>query len=230
MNKIIIALIFFASAGASAATSRPLCPGNKKLAKDAILASANTRFGGPCKVKGLKKNFAWPSEGREGYGASAECPNTPARRYSVTLKKENNQCRVQIVRLSPLSGSQCGLTDFWGGDEEMGDPGTWQFDSAAQVSLGDLTPEQARALPAIIQEQIVEALAGEAAGDIVAAVEHIKEHSEAGEGYYHQFTYQGQAFDALEYYPGGNSYGTIFKRGSKVPVAKNGDGDISCVE
>ncbi len=231
MNKIILALAFTFSAGASAAMTKPLCPGNKKMAKEAILKSANSRFGGPCKLKDLKKNMDWPSEGREGYGALAQCPNTPDRKYSVSIKKDHNVCTIKIVRLSPLSGAQCGLTDTWGGegDEDQPSGPKWNFDESKQVSLGDLTPAQARALPEITKQQIIASFSGEA-NDIETAIQFIKEGSEAGEGYYRQFEFNGQKFDALEYYPGGNSYGSIYKHGTVIEVAKNGDGDISCVE
>jgi hypothetical protein len=228
--KFVLLMSLFVSSSAFAA-AHPLCVGNPRMAREAIKSSAASRFGGPCLIVDFKKTTHWPSEGRESYGAEVQCPNTPMRRYSASIKKENAVCSLKFVRLLPMSGSQCGLTDIWGG--ETNDDGDavgeqWRFDESAEISIGDLTPAKMRALPAMVKKQIIASF-----DDVVTieeAVETVKEHSEGGEGYYRQFTFEGREYDAVEYYPGGNAYGKIFKRGSDQPLAVEGDGDISCVE
>jgi hypothetical protein len=230
MTKLLLALVFAFSANVFAAAPA-ICPGNQQLAREAIQDSADKRFGGSCRISNLKKTIHWPSKGREGYGADVKCPDTPQRRYSASVQKTNGVCQIRFVTLHPLSGSQCGLSDTWGGGtDEDGEPvgEQWEFDESAEISIGDLTPTKIRALPAIVKQQLIASF--DDVTTVEEAVQAVKEGSEAGEGYYKRFTFQGREYDAVESYPGGNAYGTIFKRGESQPVAKEGDGDISCVE
>ncbi len=231
MNKIILALAFTFSTTAMAAISKPLCRGNKKLAKEAMLSKASARFGAGCKVKNLKKNMDWPSEGREGYGALLNCPAKPQRNISASVVKENNVCTISAVRISPLTGAQCGLTDTWGGEE---DGPQWKFDESLQIALQDLTKTSVKALSLITQQQILAAAKAqddtESVDSVELALDFLQQGSEAGEGYVHSFEFNGVNYESVETYPGGNSYGLIFLSGSAVPVANNGDGDIACRE
>lgn len=213
-------------------SEKPLCKGNKKMSADAIQKAAEDRFGGPCKVRKHKKNMDWPAKGLEGYSAEVKCPNTPLRKYHSSIKKEENDknCSLRYTKLSPMDGSQCGLTDNWGGDEEESGP-QWKFNKRAEIKIQDLTPEKVRALPEVTQKQLIVTLSDEAGNDAVKAVKFIQDGgSEGGEGYVHQFSFKGKQYDAVEYYPGGNSYGKIFLRGKSEPIAENGDGSISCAE
>lgn len=229
--KFVMMIFLAVSSTAMAKQDPPLCPGNKEMAKLAMEKSAEGRFGGPCRVASLKKNMHWPSEGREGYGADVQCPNTPTRRYSASVQKTNGICKIRFVTLHPLSGSQCGLTDTWGGDsDDDGNPvgPQWKFDDAKTVDLAKLKPEDIRRLPDLLQRQLTAAVDG--AGNAEQAVQELLDGSEANEAYVYYFTFKNVKYVAVHSYPGGNPYGTIFEANSDQPFAKEGDGDISCVE
>lgn len=225
MNSLILSLVFAVSATAA---DRPLCKGNKKMSREAIQSAANNLLGGPCKISPLKQNMSWPSEGIEGYAAEARCPGKPVRRFHTSVKKDNGVCHIRFTKMSPMDGSQCGLTDMWGGEEEESAP-QWKFKKSAQIALQDLTPAKIHALPEITKQQLIANTEGEAT-TAEDAVKYIVDNSEAGEGYVHQFSFKGKKYDAVESYPGGNSYGKIFPHGSAEPIAENGDGSISCLE
>lgn len=230
--KVLSLIVLMSSSIAFARAERQLCAGNKQLAKENIKRAAEQRTGSTCRIQKLKQYMSWPSEGLEGYAAEAKCAGTRTRAYTATIKKEDGVCGVRSVKLRALDGSQCGLTNTWGGDyDDNGEPvgDQWQFDESKQISLGELTDEQVRALPGVVKSQIVESM--EEVSTVEEAIQAIKDGaSEGGEAYHHQFTFKGVAYDAVEMYPGGNSVGKIFKHNSDQPVAENGDGSISCVE
>lgn len=215
---ILIALSMSITATAA---ERPLCKGNRKLAKAAIESAANNLLGGPCQVTKVKKYMSWPSEGLEGYSAAVRCPGEPVRSFSSSIKKENGACRIRWTKMSPLTGAQCGLSDSWGGDEGETE---WQFHSST-----DLSKLKAANVSEIMKQQLIAVTDGEAK-TAAEAIQFIVSGSEAEEAYYHVFSVNGKTFETIESFPGGNASGLIFPQGSATPIANNGDGEINCIE
>ena len=62
--------------------------------------------------------------------------------------------------------------------------------------------------------------------DLGAAIRTLRADSEAGDLIYSVFRYRGVVYSKVEIFPGGNSFGVIFK-GSTV-IATQNDGDVTC--
>jgi len=58
------------------------------------------------------------------------------------------------------------------------------------------------------------------------AIESLRGNSEAGDLYYRVFRFKNTLYTMVEYYPGGNSFGLVFK-GTEI-VAERTDGDLNC--
>lgn len=61
---------------------------------------------------------------------------------------------------------------------------------------------------------------------ITQAIESLSENSEGGDVYLTVFRFKGVVYTIVQYYPGGNPYGYVFK-GATV-VARRTDGDLLC--
>lgn len=126
-------------------------------------------------------------------------------------------------------GSQCGLTDYWGGPDDQNGP-EWKFDDGQSIELTNLKPSQILSLPIITQRQLMAAAEGEGRINPIKAVEWLTTGSDGGEAYVEQFTFKGELYDAVIHYPGDNPYGVIFKHESVEPHAYNNDGDVTCAQ
>jgi hypothetical protein len=99
-----------------------------------------------------------------------------------------------------------------------------------------MSAKKLQALPKVTQAQLLAtALHGtdaddEEVSDVVKAVKYLSENSEGDEVYVKYFTFKGQKYASVIYYGGGNAVGLIFKDGSAIPYAQNGDDSIVCVE
>lgn len=63
---------------------------------------------------------------------------------------------------------------------------------------------------------------------ITAAINDLMENSEGGDLYYKVFKFKNVRYTMVEYYPGGNPYGVVFK--GLEAVAHRTDGDLNCTD
>lgn len=61
---------------------------------------------------------------------------------------------------------------------------------------------------------------------IAMAIESLMSNSEGGDLYYKVFKFKNKKYNLVQYYPGGNPYGLVFK-GTEI-VAERTDGDLNC--
>ena len=61
---------------------------------------------------------------------------------------------------------------------------------------------------------------------ISMAIKDLMENSEGGDLYYKVFKFKNKKYNLVQYYPGGNPYGLVFK-GTEI-VAERTDGDLNC--
>lgn len=220
--KIVAAVITLAGIQASA-----VCRNAQQQSEEAALKASNAQFKTSCQVLGSKNTMKWPAKGQEGWTVEVQCGQAPVRRVSVGFKQDANKvCAITRVKIQELDGSQCGLSDVYGGENE-----DWQFEPESQsLSLGTMKAQQLKALPVITQQQIIATVEDNSASNVVEAVAILKEGSEAGDVYLVNFSYKGMNYTSVHSYPGGNQVGLIFKQGSAKPFASNGDGSISCID
>lgn len=62
------------------------------------------------------------------------------------------------------------------------------------------------------------------------ALFHLIENSESGDLYYETGSFNGVEMQVFLYFPGGNTYGVVFKKGSDKPLAYLQDSDVVCAE
>lgn len=61
---------------------------------------------------------------------------------------------------------------------------------------------------------------------IQMALKELMDNSEGGDLYYKVFKFKNKKYNLVQYYPGGNPYGLVFK-GTEI-VAERTDGDLNC--
>ena len=129
----------------------------------------------------------------------------------------------------PRLGSQCGLTDSWGGG---GGEETWKPLGARDLAVHELTPHQLAALPNATRFQLVRAAQFQCdtcrVTTAASAMKILSSASSGGEVYLHNFRVRGGIFTAIRYFPGDNPVGPIFIYGSGMQVATNEDDTVVC--
>ena len=203
------------------------CEDAEAISSEAALKLAAKSISSSCKVLDVKQSMDWPAKSIEGWTVNLQCPAANRSVYVVLFEIEDAYCEVKKAEVLSMDGSQCGLTDMFGGDEEGND---WSFDDSREITLQDLNEAQIKTLPKVIQQQIAVAAGEKISIDPVTAVKTLLEGSEGEEAYVKFFTFKGVKYTTVHSYPGGNSYGPIFKEGSNKLFASNGDDSISCAE
>jgi hypothetical protein len=113
-----------------------------------------------------------------------------------------------------IMGSNCGLID------SADDFSLSNEKSSALTMKSQLT--------ALQKKQVI--VAADSMDDLTAkeALSWLIESSEAGDVSYETGEFEGQLYDVVRYYPGGNPYGTVFKKGEVTPLAHIQDSDLVC--
>ncbi len=96
------------------------------------------------------------------------------------------------------------------------------------VELRSLSIEPSTTLTALQQKQVI-TTASKFAGrnlSLKAAIKSLKNNSEGGDLTLMIFSFKGVVYSIVEYYPGGNPVGLVFK-GTEI-VAERQDGDMVC--
>lgn len=136
-----------------------------------------------------------------------------------------------------IPGSACGLSDYYGGDDE-GEEEIYTL-TGRQIDLSRMSDAEILALPALAKRQILAAAELELADmitsgeysvtGILSAVRGLRKFSGGETVTLNDFDYQGRRFTQVKYFPGDNPGGVIFKRDSTDAIATINDSDINCL-
>jgi hypothetical protein len=229
MKKMISVFVTTLAIGALAQAAQT----PQEISKDAALKAAGDKFKVTCSEKETKQVGNSPRNGSQTWKVTVTCSGHFDRDYIVHLNVAGDEggFSVRDTMLLPLNGTRCGLSDNWGGDDEKGSD--WQFDDKREINLTGMSKKAIQSLPQLVQEQLIVTannMSDEPVDNVTKAVLVMKSDMKDGEAYVKYFSYNGVNYTATVSYPGDNAVGLIFKEGSAVPFAENGDDFIVCSE
>lgn len=196
--------------------------------KEQVFSQLPKRFGS-CSLVDEKASTI--RSDREFLNLYMECSKVGQVRFSVAhvIDKRKKTCQLEKIEQRALRGSECGFTD------DVDD--SWQYDDSKQISLGEMTAAKVQKLPLVTRQQLIIAakdslkFMGEAVPEKFGAAEalaHLKDVSSGDEVYHFTVEVNGKVYEEIRTYPGDNSSGLIFVKGTTQVVATNGDDNILC--
>ena len=144
-------------------------------------------------------------------------------------------CLASLVLLSTSAfaqsnklGSECGLTDYYGDVEELGN---WD-DAGNNHELTEASDAEIKALPTILKQQLIiyAKLSDKSIKNTIEAVNLLRDGSDMDTLFIFDTYVGGKLFTLIRIYPGDNPYAAIFAKGSRKLVAEDNDGTIVCAE
>ncbi len=137
---------------------------------------------------------------------------------------------ILSLSLSPMAhANDLSCDPFLAVDEE----GDRNYQSLGRsLAIGEMSPQRLNALNTLTKRQLMFMANDDAPVEyksVVDAVEFLKEGSEAGEVYLEDVLIRSRAYTILTWYPGGNEYAIIFRKGTLKEIAAIEDGDVYCV-